>query len=151
MFFSGNSEIILPLMQKVMRDLGSVKKDSKNPHYRSSYADLNSHLDAVEPILEKHGLILLQPSGVDELGPYVMSIVVEPTSGQFIRSRMNLILTKQDMQQMGSAVTYARRYTLGSLLAMKAEDDDGNSASDVGRKPLVKSPSKPVKAQDEEF
>lgn len=151
---SNSVDIIYRLLQKVNKELGNVTKSADNPFFHSKYADLNAHLSAIEPVLEKHGLVLVQPCDCDEQGSFVESIVLDPVSCQFMASRMRLILPKQDMQAMGSAVTYARRYTLGSLFAMQAEDDDGNSASDAGRKPISKTskpkPS-PVSKSDDEF
>lgn len=120
---------VLPKLAKAMNDLGAVKKSADNPFFRSKYADLNSHIEVAENALGKQGLILLQPVDRDERGSFVESIIMDPESSQFVSSRMDLVLAKADMQQMGSAVTYARRYTLGALLSMQSEDDDANLAS----------------------
>lgn len=138
------SDKILPKILKVKAELGSVMKKADNPFFKSKYADLNAHIDAVEPLLQKQGLILLQPTCRDANGSYVRTIIMDSESGQFIAAELGLVLTKNDMQGMGSAVTYARRYTLGALLAMQAEDDDGNVASDMGRKPVAKKPFSPA-------
>lgn len=122
---------VLPKLAAALKVLGTVKKSSDNPFFRSKYANLNDHITVVEEALEKQGLILLQPVSRDERGSYVESIVVEPESGQFVSSQMDLVLSKQNMQDAGSAVTYARRYTLGALLSMQALDDDGEAS--VGR------------------
>lgn len=119
---------ILPKLAKALKDLGGVKKSANNPFFKSKYADLNTHLDVAEETLDKQGLILLQPVSRDERGSYVESIILDPASGQFVASAMDLILGKQSMQDMGSAVTYARRYTLGALLSMQALDDDGEAS-----------------------
>jgi hypothetical protein len=119
----------------VKSELSAVKKDLKNPFYKSSYADINSYLEAVEPVLQKHGLVLLQPVEGDMLTTFI----IDPESDQRVRSFIKLP-DLGDPQKLGSAITYYRRYTLGSLLAMQAEDDDGNSASGVTDKkqPLAK-------------
>lgn len=134
------SDKILPKLLKVKQELGSVMKKADNPFFKSKYADLNAHIEAVEPLLHKYGLILLQPTCRGENGNYVRTIILDSESGQFVVSELDLVLTKNDMQGLGSATTYARRYTLGALLAMQAEDDDGNVASDMGRKPVAKKP-----------
>jgi hypothetical protein len=148
-----NSDKILPKLALVKGELGSVTKSADNPFFRSKYADLNAHIDVVEPLLQKHGLILLQPTCRDQRGSYVRTVILDSESGQFVSSELDLILVKNDMQQMGSAVTYARRYTLGALLAMKAEDDDGNAASSGERRPVkkTKTPAKTPSYSNDEF
>lgn len=119
---------VLPALLKVKQNLQAVTKDTNNPFFKSKYADLNAYLDAVEPLLHENGLVLFQPvvetAGVN----MVTSRIYDAGTGQFVESSMKLI-GDNDMQKAGSGVTYARRYTLGSLLSMKAEDDDGNSAA----------------------
>ncbi len=133
---------ILPKLAKALKELGGVKKSSNNPFFKSKYADLNTHLDVAESALESQGLILLQPVDRDERGSYVESIVLDPESAQFISSRMDLVLAKVTMQDVGSAVTYGRRYTLGALLSMQALDDDSEGA--MGRGKAVQQAATPV-------
>lgn len=121
---------ILEAVMKVKAKLQAVTKSSNNPFFKSKYADLNTHLEAVEPLLEENGLMLLQPVTINALGVNVVSSTIINKNGQFVSSEMTVVTKEQDMQKLGSAITYARRYTLGSLLSMKAEDDDGNNASD---------------------
>jgi ERF superfamily len=109
---------------KVKSAILPLKKEAENPYFSSSYADLNTVLDGVEPILGANGFILLQP-----VSGRVVETILLHKSGQFISSDMELVLAKNDMQALGSAVSYARRYSLMSLLGLKAIDDDGNSAT----------------------
>lgn len=127
---------ILPALAIVKANLTGVKKGTKNTFFKSSYADLNTHLEAVEPLLEENGLVLLQPTNNLPEGNVVSSRIYHVKSGQFVEASMKLI-GENDMQKAGSAVTYARRYTLGSLLSMQAVDDDGEGA--IGRKTETKS------------
>lgn len=132
MFTSDKVDQIIPAVMKVKAKLQAVTKSAANPFFKSKYADLNTHLDAVEPLLAEYGLILLQPVKYSAAnGQNTVASIIMHSSGQFISSEMGVLVEKTDMQKLGSAVTYARRYTLGSLLSMKAEDDDGESA--VGR------------------
>lgn len=120
---------LLPKLLIVKNKLEAITKGSNNPFYKSKYADLNTHLDAVEPLLQAQGLLLFQPCSTTDLGQNrVESMIIDTASGQFMSSEMTLIGEK-DMQKAGSAITYGRRYTIGSLLSMKAEDDDGNLAA----------------------
>ena len=119
---------VLPALAKVKEKLVGVTKGSDNPFFRSKYADLNTHLDEVEPLLKEQGLVLFQPPV--SCGEYntVESIIFHTDSGQYMGASMNLV-GESDMQKSGSGVTYARRYTLGGLLSIKSLDDDGNIAS----------------------
>lgn len=120
-------------MAGIKKEMSPVTKDGANPHFRSTFATLNAHLKAVEPLLEAWGCILTQPVVYDaRTGSNVQVTKITHTeSGESIESSLNLGEQK-DMQKLGSAITYARRYTLGCLLAMQAEDDDANTA--VGKK-----------------
>lgn len=132
---------ILPALILVKSKLQAVAKSANNPFFKSKYADLNTYLDEVEKHLEVNGLVLLQPVSINPLtgANIVESIIMHAASGQFVSSEMTVVTKEQDMQKLGSAITYARRYTLGPLLAMKAEDDDGNTASNKApRKSLDK-------------
>lgn len=107
----------------VKAEVGRISKDSSNPFFKSKYFDVNSLLLHVEPIIQKNGLLLLQPIQ-DNL---VKSIIFD-TNGFSIES--GIVLPElNDPQKLGSAITYYRRYTLQSLLALQAEDDDANLAS----------------------
>jgi hypothetical protein len=106
------------------KQIGKVSKNAKNPHFKNTYADINALIEAVEPILLECGLVLLQPI---ESGK-VITKVIDIDTGEAIESTMELP-TLSNPQQMGSAITYYRRYTLQSLLSLQAEDDDGNKAS----------------------
>lgn len=128
---------LLPDLFKVKASILPLKKEAENPYFSSSYVDLNGVLDGVEPILEKNGFILLQP-----VSGRIVETVLLHKSGQFISSDMELVLSKNDMQALGSAVSYARRYSLMSLLGLKALDDDGNaSAFEKAPAPKAKAPA----------
>jgi hypothetical protein len=91
---------------------------------KNTYADLNALIEAVEPILLDKGLILLQPIKDSK----VFSIITDVNSASFVESFIALPIGITP-QQMGSAITYFRRYTLSSLLTLQAVDDDGQHAS----------------------
>jgi len=106
------------------KEIGTISKDSTNPFFKSKYFDINSLLEHVEPILQKHGLLLLQPIEKD----YVKTTIIDTESGDWYTSGIRLP-ELNDPQKLGSAITYYRRYTLQSLLGLQAEDDDANKAS----------------------
>lgn len=109
---------------KAKQSIGKVAKNSKNPHFKNNYADINALTAEVEPILLEHGLLLMQP--INE--GHVITIIMDAESGESINSSMKLP-DIQDPQKIGSAITYFRRYTLQSLLALQTEDDDANTAT----------------------
>jgi hypothetical protein len=113
------------------KEMGNALKDSKNPFFKSSYADLNSVREAVIPSLNKHGISVLQLLQGDSL---VTTLLHE--TGEFIISETNIVCkVEHDPQAYGSAITYARRYALAAFLCIGAEDDDGNAAT----RPIVQS------------
>lgn len=117
-------EDFLKKIQSLKNEVGKIIKNSENPYYKSKYTDINSLLEQIEPILEKKDLILLQPIR-DNI---VFSEITDLKTGHSISSSLTLPEIT-DPQKIGSAITYYRRYTLTSLLALQSEDDDANIAS----------------------
>ena len=111
-------------LNEVKKEIGAISKDSTNPFFKSKYFDINSLLKHVEPLLQKNGLLLLQPIIKGE----VFSEIIDVESGDSVTSSIPLPQI-EDPQKIGSCVSYYRRYTLNSLLSLQAEDDDGNIAS----------------------
>ena len=110
-------------LSAVKSEVGRISKDSSNPFFKSKYFDVNSLLLHVEPIIQKHELLLLQP-----IQDGLVKSIIFDTKGFSIESGIALP-ELNDPQKLGSAITYYRRYTLQSLLALQAEDDDANLAS----------------------
>jgi hypothetical protein len=115
---------VLKALLSAKQEIGKVAKNAKNPHFKNTYADINALLEAVEPILLDKGLLLIQPINDGK----VSTIIIHAESGEQMESSIELP-TLSNPQQMGSAITYYRRYTLQSLLSLQAEDDDANTAS----------------------
>lgn len=119
---------LLKALAAAKREIGPILKKETNPYFKSKYSDINELIKQVEPILDSHGLMLLQPIHNGEVYSKIYHIESETTA----ESSMKLPeLT--DPQKMGSAITYYRRYTLQSLLGLQAEDDDGNAASQASK------------------
>ena len=114
--------------------MGPALKDSSNPAFKSKYADLSSVMAACLPALNSNGIAVFQPTGEDEAGRFVRTILAH-SSGETIECRVPLIVGKNDMQGYGSAVTYARRYGLMSMAGIAPEDDDGNAAAKAAPDP----------------
>ena len=115
-------------------NMGKALKQSSNPHFRSKYADLGSVMDACLPALNERGIAVIQPTGENELGRFVETIMIHGESGEQLSCRVPLIVGKNDMQGYGSAVTYARRYGLMAMAGIAPEDDDGNAAAKAAPK-----------------
>ena len=110
--------------------MGKALKQSSNPHFRSKYADLGNVMDACMPALNANGIAVFQPVGRDEHGMFLKTILRHADSETWLEDGgMPLIVNKNDMQGLGSALTYARRYGLMSMVGIAPEDDDGNAAA----------------------
>lgn len=105
------------------KKVNSIKKDGKNPHFKSTYATLTQILSEVKPILSECGLLIMQPIKDHKVGT-----VIYDDKGAIAESYIDLP-TNMTPQQLGSAITYFRRYTLASLLALEIEEDDANLTS----------------------
>ena len=101
------------------------------PFYKSKYFDINSLIGQLKPLLQKHNLLLIQPITDNQ----VRSVIYDLDGGS-VESSMPLP-TDLDAQKLGSAITYFRRYTLQSLLALQAVDDDGNLAVKKSKPQLI--------------
>ena len=102
----------------------SIKKGSVNPHFKNKYADINEVLEKVKPALSSVGLLLVQTPRTKAL----LTQIMDPESDTWIESHVPYINTP-DMQKLGSAITYARRYALVAMLGLEDDDDDGNQAA----------------------
>jgi len=120
---------IATALAKAQANMGKALKQANNPHFRSKYADLGNVMDACLPALNEAGIALIQPTGEDEHGRFVETILIHGESGESLTCRVPLIVSKNDMQGYGSAVTYARRYGLMAMAGIAPEDDDGHAAS----------------------
>lgn len=120
---------IATALVKAQKQMGTAKKDSSNPFFKSKYADLNAIREACIPVLNENGIVVLQPI-VHIDGKNFVKTVLLHESGESIEGLTEIVYSKQnDAQAQGSGITYARRYGLQSLVNVGAEDDDGNSAS----------------------
>ena len=104
------------------KKIGIIKKDSKNPHFKNTYASLTQILSEVKALLTECGLILIQPISLEGVG----TTIIDFETGEKIETVISLP-TNLSPQQLGSAITYFRRYTLASLLSLEIDDDDAQS------------------------
>lgn len=111
------------------RAFGPALKDKTNPAFRSKYADLGACIDAVEDALLNNGIAFIQETSEDATGVTVETVFLHE-SGETMRcGKLHVPASKQDPQGYGSALTYARRYSLMAACGIAPEDDDGNAAS----------------------
>lgn len=108
----------------LQQEIEAISKDSKNPFFKSNYADINQLLKHLKPLLKKYKLLLIQPI----LNNEVHAIIQDVGSKNRIISNIKLP-DSNDPQKIGGAITYYRRYNIISLLGLESEDDDGNIAS----------------------
>ena len=118
-------------IHEAKKEIGVVKKNAKNPHFKNTYADLNALIEAVEPILLEKGLIMLQPIKDGK----VFTQIIDIDTFEMVESAIDLT-PNLTAQALGSQVTYYRRYTLQSLMSLQSDDDDGQKASQP--QPIVK-------------
>lgn len=123
-------------LSKAQAVLEAAKKDSKNPYFNSKYADLASVWAAIREPLAANELSVLQEPSADT-GKVTITTTLMHSSGEYIRSSLVIPVSKQDAQGYGSAITYARRYALQSVVGIAPEDDDGNAAAGQGSAPKV--------------
>lgn len=114
--------------------MGEVVKNTDNPYFNSKFAELSDVLSVALPALNKNGITLLQPVTSEADSTYVETMLLH-SSGEWFSYKMKLSLVKNTMQELGSAISYARRYGLQSALGMRMVDEDGNIASSKTAQP----------------
>jgi hypothetical protein len=120
---------IASALVKAQKAFGPALKTANNPHFRSKYADLSACVEAVIESLNDNGIYLMQPTHECENGVMVETIFIHESGEQISAGKLHVPAAKQDAQGYGSALTYARRYSLMAACGIAPEDDDGNAAS----------------------
>jgi hypothetical protein len=145
---TGNAELYGALA-KAQGEIINAAKNSKNPHFKSDYADLASILDTVKPALSKNGIAVIQGTAFD--GSLVtVTTVLAHSAGGSISSEASCVPAKMDGQGIGSATTYLRRYGLAAMTGVAQADLDGeDSKHSTPPAPAVRQPKvKPNVPQD---
>lgn len=122
---------------KAKREFGPALKQSLNPHLKNKYADLGACLEAVEDALLNNGIALLQETSDDTTGVTVETVFLHESGESMRCGKLHVPASKQDPQGYGSALTYARRYSLITACGIAPEDDDGNASSRIARKEIT--------------
>ncbi len=115
---------------KCQADMPPVVEQSTNPAFRSRYADLESVIGTVGPVLRQYGILFTQSPNVLDGQRVLSTVIIHAETGEFIISNTPIVAKDpDDPQKMGGAITYARRYGLLSMLGIATTDDDGQQAS----------------------
>lgn len=128
-------------LAKAQGQIRGAIKDSENPYFKSSYADLASVWEACRDALSKNDLAVIQTTEPDERGIVVVTTLAH-SSGEWMRGKLRVIPAKNDAQAIGSVITYMRRYSLAAMVGIAQVDDDGNAATgktqtpSIGTKPI---------------
>ena len=124
------------------REIKTALKDSKNPHYKSTYADLESVWDACRDALHNHNLGIMQLTDLDPSGVPVLITRIVHESGQHVEGRYPLLCKDPSNPQATlAALTYARRGSLAAACGVVQSDDDGNTAAGHTPSPSVAKPA----------
>lgn len=136
---------IAAALVKAQKAFGPALKTNTNPAFRSKYADLSACVEAVIDALNSNGIALIQKTHRDDCGVTVETIFVHESGEEISSGCLHVPASKQDPQGYGSALTYARRYSLMAACGIAPEDDDGNAAS----KPQQQRPVQAAPVQEE--
>lgn len=137
---------IAAALVKAQKEFGPALKTSNNPHFRSKYADLSACVEAVIDGLNNNGIYLMQLNEERSAGVCVQTIFIHESGEQISAGSLFVPAAKNDPQGYGSALTYARRYSLMAACGIAPEDDDGNSAKTSVDRSAVATPPKTTPA-----
>lgn len=115
-------------LSKTQAEIKEAHLDATNPYFNKPYATLSSHWKAARESLSTNGLSVAQTMMPAPRGHICVSTWLLHSSGEWIRSELQLPIEKPGVQGAGSAITYARRYALSAIIGTSPEDDDGNHA-----------------------
>ena len=134
---------IVAALAAAQAEMGRALKKEDNKHFGSKYADLAAVMDACMPALNANGIAVTQPVKREDGEIVLYTILHHADSDQTLDDGgLPLIVNKRDMQGLGSALTYARRYGLMSMAGIAADDDDGNAAAKAPPAPRQQAPAK---------
>ena len=111
------------------REFAPALKTSTNPHFKSKYADLAGCLEAINEALLNNGIAVYQETYEDMTGVTVETVFLHESGESLRGGKLHVPASKQDPQGYGSALSYARRYSVMAAAGIAAEDDDGNAAT----------------------
>lgn len=134
---------IASALVKAQKGFGAALKTSSNPHFKSRYADLAACVEAVIDSLNDNGIALIQQTHECDNGVIVETTFIHESGEVFSAGKLHVPASKHDAQGYGSALTYARRYSLMAAAGIAPEDDDGNAATSRPPAPPVQRKADP--------
>ncbi len=116
-------------LSKAQAEMETAELSSENPFFKTRYADLAAIVKASRPALTKHGLSIIQQIITHEDGQTMLHTMLCHTTGQWVESRVRIVPPKNDVQSIGSYITYLRRYSIAAICGIvSSDDDDGQMA-----------------------
>lgn len=139
-FYSSEKvDLIISAIFAMQGEVLESYKNSVNPHFKSRYSDLVAVMEALREPMQKNGLCVVQTTFMEN-DRFFLKTKIFHISGQWISSDYPLKPLKDDPQSMGSAITYARRYSLAAMTGLVQVDDDGNEASKTKKERFKEDP-----------
>ena len=133
---------------KVIAEMKNPIKEKENSFFKSKYATLDVICDDMRKIFAKHNIAIIQQPTMNAQGLFVLRATAFSEDETLELGDYLIRPAKDDPQGNGSAITYARRYQLCSLMGIAAEDDDdGNHASGKTAQTATVQPPRPQTAQ----
>lgn len=135
---------IAAALAKAQGQIKNAKKDSANPFFKSTYADLAAVAEACRPQLAANGIAVVQAPSASEDGRVSVETMLLHASGQWMSETVSVKPKDDGAQALGSVITYLRRYSLAAFAGVAPEDDDGNAAVGHGNTAKAAAPVKPA-------
>jgi len=135
-------------LSKAQGEFSGAAKDADNPFFKSKYADLESCVAAIKPALASNGLSFIQVSHDEEKSAAIETIIMHSSGEWLSAGKVSVPVSKADAQGFGSAMTYARRYSLSAAFGIAPEDDDGNAAAKAKPSAKQQPPAAGFKAEE---
>lgn len=132
----GNS--LFEALAKAQGEIKLAQRDSENPYFKSKYANLGSVIEASRPALSKNGLCVFHRQVITDDGQSILICTLAHSSGQYVESRFRVVPAKNDIQSLGSYMTYLRRYSYVAICGLADTDDDGEAAVAETRETFAK-------------
>ena len=136
-------------------ELDIATKDATNPHFKSKFADLAAIVKASRKQLSKNGIAVVQGAFKDNNDGWILTTRLVHTSGQWLESDFPLLARDKTSQAMGSATTYAKRYSLMAMTGVVSDDEDDDGEASMGRdrqkKPIPELGIRPFEPKKQEF
>lgn len=126
-------------LAKAQAEMETADLSSENPFFKTRYADLAAIVKASRPALTKHGLSIIQQIITHDDGQTMLHTMLCHNSGQWVESKVRIVPPKNDVQSIGSYITYLRRYSIAAICGIvSSDDDDGEAAVAHNRSNQVK-------------